>query len=78
MLRSFCPALRPDRSCMICEVRDTSTTTCDPAFSFQDLVEVRAVDAVAFGESHLRAGSLNRRPEQLTYFIVAEYARRNP
>jgi hypothetical protein len=42
------------------------------------LVEVRTVDAVALGESHLRAGALDCGPEQLTNFIVAEHARRNP
>ena len=72
MLRSFSPALRPDRSCTICEV------PADPSFSFQDLVEVRAIDAVALGESHLRSGALNCGPEQLTDFTVVEYARWEP
>ena len=51
--------------------------TADPAFSSQDLVEVRAVDAVALGESYLRAGTLDRSPEQLTHFFVVD-ARRSP
>jgi len=48
----------------------------DLAFSLEDLVEMRAVEAITLGESDLRAG--NRGLEQLTNFIVVEYPRLRP
>jgi hypothetical protein len=39
---------------------------------------VRAIDAVALGESHLRSGALDCGAEQLTNFIVVEYTRWEP
>jgi hypothetical protein len=39
---------------------------------------VRAVEAMALGESNLSFGELNRGPKQLTNFIVSEYAPLRP
>src|SRR5262252_1016567 len=50
----------------------------DLAFSLEDLVEMRAVEAITLGESDLRAGAFNRGLEQLTNFIVVEYPRLRP
>ena len=50
----------------------------DPASSFQNLVEVRAVEAVTLGESDLRTRACNRGSQELTNLIVVEYARLGP
>jgi len=50
----------------------------DPASSFQNLVEVRAVEAMALGECDLRTRALNRGSQELTNLIIVEYARLGP
>ena len=79
----MCFGPSPQLCGLIDRVRSAKSETlqqraADPAFSFQDLVEVRAIDAMALGESHLRSGAVNCGPEQLTNFIVVEYARWEP
>lgn len=60
------------------DLRSPRHFNTEPLTRLFPFIEVRAVNAVALGESHLRFGALNCGPEQLRNFIFVEYARRNP